>query len=53
MPNKIKTGIILHCVWDTAIVYTVHENGAGTQQSSAHISVITGYEAYNFKEHPH
>lgn len=41
-----------HCVWDTALIYTVHGNEAGTFNCTAHISVITGDEAYNFKEHP-
>lgn len=40
------------CVWDIVLIYTGHGNEASTFNCTAHISVITGDEAYNFKEHP-
>lgn len=50
--NKLETWIIHHCVWDVALIHTVHGKEAGSLHHTTHISIITGYMAYNFKEHP-
>lgn len=51
MLDKIKTDYL--SLWvGGALIYTVHGSEAGAFNCAAQVSVITGDEAYGFKEHP-
>lgn len=36
-------------MWDAALIHTVHRKETGSLDHTTHISIITGYKAYNFK----